>query len=87
MTTKTKERQPTPRQFGKPDPGMFAALTLDQNILVNRLITAGWYVQRAVYSTDETWWETAEILDDLGLAWDIAFTSQNSRKAENQAAA
>jgi hypothetical protein len=78
MTTKTKPaKTPRPREYGPPDPGLFAALTVSQIDLVRQLITSGWYMHEAAQENDDAWWETGELLDDLHIAWDIAFEAES----------
>lgn len=79
MTTKTttsrQPQAPKPRTYGPPDPGLFAGLAVEQLDLVRQLIVSGWYMHEAVQGPEDAWWETAELLDDLGLAWNTAFAA------------
>jgi hypothetical protein len=69
-TTQALTRDPTVRP-GDPamaasDPGMFAALTYDEDVILYQHLYSGWIKQRAVYPTlPEPWKETSAVLGDL----------------------
>lgn len=64
------------------DPAMFAAMTKDENSILSRHLTSGWYKQRAVYPTlSEPWKETNAVLDDLGAAWRLGWQAENEPEA------
>jgi hypothetical protein len=48
------------------DPGLFAALTHDEQDILRAHLTSGWYKQAAVYPTlAVAWWETAALLTGI----------------------
>lgn len=69
------DTQPTPATTGgeprdpvmaASDPTMFAALTFDENVILNYHLKSGWYKQSAVYPPlAEPWRETCALFDDL----------------------
>jgi hypothetical protein len=56
------------------DPGLFAALTHQEQDVLTAHLTSGWYKQAAVYPTlAVAWWETAALLADIHLAHEAAW--------------
>ncbi len=79
MTTKTtgaRKPGPKPRRFGEADPGMFAPMTSGQIGLVRALVNAGWFMTEAAHGCSELWFETAELLHDMHLAWEKALRAE-----------
>jgi len=55
------------------DAAMFAPLTTDENTVLRYHLTSGWYKQGHLGNDPAGWWETADLLGDLHVAWDAAF--------------
>jgi hypothetical protein len=68
--------------FGEPDPALFAALTIDENMVLSYHLTSGWYKQSAVYpALSDIWRETREVLHDMHTAVNIAFDAEQRARA------
>ena len=63
------------------DAAMFAPMTADEIGVLCAHLTSGWYKQHHLGNDRAGWWETADVLKDLGTAWDAAFDADQCARA------
>jgi hypothetical protein len=81
-STVNRQALPADPVMATSDPAMFAALTGDENEILNAHLTSGWYKQRAVYPLlSEPSRETSALIHDLGQAWWAAWNAEHPPEA------